>query len=261
MAKSGIILLGAAAVLLLASSKKKRSINNKKAIDKDQEEIIDNDLEAPTEKIEENPSKAIKEEQNKINNFLMNFENNVKATQGKMYQIKAGDTPLDVASEALFGDREELNDPYKVDHILDFLERMECSPWNQFNYGVSPDLLDEDHASYVSERYIQKGISFDPIYSDNRSRMNAKLSPTNNPGKNFAYIYIPKINDRKLLEENIVSLEGMNWPDTIDGIGHSMIDPPKEILDLGLDSNNPPSKVGCIFPEGDFQRTLEGKAD
>lgn len=176
-----------------------------------------------------------------------------RAHIGKLYGIKNGDEPLGVMREALFGSREPVTEAWKRQAAKDLLVRTECSPWNQANYARGPEDLSPDHAALVKSRYNQRGISFLPVYSNNRARMMLGDQPTSEPGKYFAYIWIPNIDIDHLDQTNEVTLLGMNWPDTEDGPGHSMIDPPWKIVRIGF-AEITTSAVGCQFPEGDFRR-------
>jgi hypothetical protein len=203
--------------------------------------------------IEELPDEE-KETKETLEEILLRLESpDGKARLGGMYLIKQGDLPLAVMREALFGNRNPVSDPVKRRAAIDLLERTECSPWNQANYARGPDALQPNHATLVKQRYVQKGISFNPIYSNNRARMMLGDQPTSAPGKYFAYIWIPNIDIDRFDQTGEITLEGMNWPDNFRGTGHSMIDPPIEIVDIGFDEITN-SAVGCQFPEGDFRR-------
>jgi len=176
-----------------------------------------------------------------------------RAHLGKLYAIKKGDTPLEVMREALFGNRDLVSESWKRQAAKDLLVRTECSPWNQANYARGPEDLRPDHAALVRSRYNQRGISFRPMYSNNRARMMLGEQPTAVSGTYFAYIWIPNIDIDHFDQTNEVTLLGMNWPDTEDGPGHSMIDPPTRIVRIGFDDITN-SSVGCEFPEGDFRK-------
>lgn len=176
-----------------------------------------------------------------------------RAHLGKLYAIQDGDTPLEVMREALFGTRAPVSEAWKRKAAKDLLVRTECSPWNQANYARGPEDLRPDHAALVRKRHNQRGISFRPIYSNNRARMMLGDQPTSESGTYLAYIWIPNIDIDHFDQTNEVTLLGMDWPDTEDGPGHSMIDPPWRIVRIGFaDITN--SSVGCEFPEGDFRR-------
>lgn len=176
-----------------------------------------------------------------------------RAHLGKLYAIQDGDRPLEVMREALFGSREMVSDAGMRRAAVDLLERTECSPWNEANYARGPEDLRPEHAALVKRRYSQRGISFAPVYSNNRARMMVGKQPTSESGNYFAYIWIPGIDVDHFDQTGEVTLLGMNWPDTEDGPGHSMIDPPWKIVRIGFaDITN--SSVGCEFPEGDFRR-------
>lgn len=176
-----------------------------------------------------------------------------RAHLGRLYAIKDGDTPLEVMREALFGSRAMVSDAWKRQAVVDLLERTECSPWNEANYSRGPEDLRPAHAALVKSRYSQRGISFAPVYSNNRARMMIGKQPTSEPGKYFGYIWIPNIDIDHFDQTGEVTLLGMNWPDNEYGSGHSMIDPPWKIVRIGF-ADITRSTVGCEFPEGDFRR-------
>ena len=176
-----------------------------------------------------------------------------RAHLGKLYAVQDGDTPLEVMREALFGSREMVSEAWKRQATVDLLERAECSPWNEANYSRGPEDLRPAHAALVKNRYSQRGISFAPVYSNNRARMILGNQPTSAPGKSFAYIWIPNIDIDHFDQTGEVTLLGMNWPDNEYGSGHSMIDPPWKIVRIGF-ADITRSTVGCEFPEGDFRR-------
>lgn len=194
------------------------------------------------------------EEEESFEDILLRIDtHDGTARLGRLYHIKPGDTPLAVMREALFGSRDPVADPVRRKAVIDLLERAECSPWNQASYARAPEALMPGHAELVKRRYVQRGVSFNPIYSNNRARMMLGEQPTSSPGKYFAYIWIPMIDVDLFDQTGEVTLEGMNWPDNERGRGHSMIDPPFEIIDLGFEEITN-SSVGCEFPEGDFRR-------
>lgn len=176
-----------------------------------------------------------------------------RAHLGHLYAVQPDDAPLAVMREALFGSREPVTELWKRQAAIDLLERVECGPWNQANYAVSPEALHPQHAALVKKRYSQRGIAFRPIYSNNRARMMLGQQPTSEPGQYYPYIWIPMIDIDYLDQSGEVTLKDMNWPDNIRGRGHSMIDPPFEIIDIGFDEITN-SAVGCELPDGDFRR-------
>ncbi len=177
------------------------------------------------------------------------------ASLGRMYQVRRGDTPFDVAQEALFGTRGPVEDEGARRAIIELSIRIDCAPWNQTSYASSPPELEQGHAA-VEENWSPYGVSFRPLYENNRARMLGGEAPTARRGHHRAYIWIPMINLDRFDDEGIITIEGMNYEDSEAGRGHSMIDPPREILELGFETiaaNN----VGSAFPEGDFRRSLE----
>lgn len=176
------------------------------------------------------------------------------AQLGMLYQIKAGDTPIGVASEALFGSRAPMVDPFMKRAAQDLVIRIMCSPWNQALYGVDFDdsLMD---SIQMDEYFAKRSISFDPIYQDNYQRMLSGLQPTAEDGNYHAFIWIPMINLEIFDLEGVVTTKGMNHQDTEFGIGGSMIDPPPEIISIGF-AKISSLEVGCSLPEGDFRRII-----
>lgn len=180
---------------------------------------------------------------------------NKKAHLGGLYQIRPGDNLVTIAREALYNTRETINDAAKRNAVLELAVRIDCSPWNQALYGAAPGLLNPGHPA-INDGVSSVGVSFNPIYTDNRSRMITGMAPSAASGTKFAFLYIPMINLDLLDMEGTVTTKGMNYPDTIGGLGHSMIDPPGEILDFGFD-DIVLSQVGCNLPEGDFRKTMQ----
>ncbi len=178
------------------------------------------------------------------------------ARLGSLYQVKLGDTLLEIAREALFGTRRDvLKDPAMRRAVVEMAIRIDCSPWNQTVYGRAKDQLRKGHPA-ITEGVSTLGISFDPVYADNRMRMADSNAPSAASGNHFAYPWIPQIDTDLFDSEGVVSTQGMDWPDTVEARGHNKIEPPKEILDLRFD-DVVHRHVGCHLPDGDFRRTLE----
>lgn len=273
-AKQGTLLLmaGGAALLLLASSKKKKkksgassqpsstdseSKKEQPAQNMDEEDVLDDDVFEPeptTPEPEPAPAKPESKPEPDEPMITKYIHPAGKAELGKMYQIKPGDTPLEVCREALFGSRAPVTDPAMRKAAVDLLVRIDCSPYNQAIYGVPIEELKQGHAN-IDSYWTQKGVSFNPIYTDNLSRMMDGLSPSAAKGNHFAFIWIPMINLDRLDLDGVVTTEGMYHPDTPNGMGGSMIDPPAEIIDLGLDDAQT-GMVGCDLPDGDFRKTI-----
>lgn len=274
-AKQGTLFLvaGGAALLLLASGKKKKkkksgatsqppspdseSKKEQPAQNMDEEEGLDEDVFEPASSPEPAPAPPASEPSTSEPDepMITRYINPAgKAELGKMYQIKPGDTPLEVCREALFGSRAPVTDPDMRKAAVDLLVRIDCSPYNQAIYGVPIEELKQGHAN-IDSYWTQKGVSFNPIYTDNLSRMMDGLSPSAAKGNHFAFIWIPMINLDRLDLDGVVTTEGMYHPDTPNGMGGSMIDPPAEIIDLGLDDAQT-GMVGCDLPEGDFRKTI-----
>lgn len=181
-----------------------------------------------------------------------------KARLGGLYQIRKSDSLLQIAREALYGTRATIQDPDKRDNVVALSILIDCAPWNQANYGRPAKDLKPGHAA-ISKGSSVLGVSFNPIYADNRLRMMNSQAPSGASGNSFAYIWIPMINMDLLDSEGIVTTKDMNWPDTEDGRGHSMIDPPSPVLSLGFDDIKN-TQVGCNLPDGDFRRVIETNA-
>ena len=178
-----------------------------------------------------------------------------KSRLGGLYQIRKGDSPLKLAREALYGTRTTIQDADKRDNVVALSILIDCSPWNQVNYGRSAKDLKPGHAA-IARGASALAVSFEPIYADNRLRMMNGQAPSGASGNAYAYIWIPMINMDLLDTEGIVTTMDMDWPDTEDGRGHSMIDPPSPVLALNFDDIRN-TRVGCKLPEGDFRRTIE----
>lgn len=172
-----------------------------------------------------------------------------KAHLGGLYQIRLGDNLVMVAREALYGTREQLVDPHKRAAVLELAALIDCSRWNQMLYGADPSILNHQHPA-IESGWSQVGISFNPIYTDNRTRMLAGKPPSGAAGNKFAFIYIPRINLDLLDMDGTVTTQGMNYPDRESGMGHNMIDPPIEILNLDTVDVVERDSYGCAIPEG-----------
>jgi hypothetical protein len=181
-------------------------------------------------------------------------------TPGAFYQIRYGDNPIEVARSALFGSRtpDSQIGEAKRRAIYEYVLRIDCSPWNQTFYGKPIENLRDDHRNLIQE-YANLGVSYNPFYSNNRARLISGLRPTSESGRSFAFIWLPEI-DRAAFERDMtVTVEGQNWPDTEAGIGHSKLDPPAVVLDMGDANENRVGQeieVGCPLPEGDFRKKL-----
>ncbi len=178
-----------------------------------------------------------------------------KARLGSLYQVRKGDSPLKVAREALYGTRATIQDPDKRDNVVALSILIDCVPWSQANYGRPARYLKAGHAAITKGASVL-GISFDPIYAANRLRMMDGQAPSGASGNSYAYIWIPMINMDLLDSDGLVTTRDMDWPDTEEGRGHSMIDPPSQVLALGFDDIKN-TQVGCKLPDGDFRRTIE----
>ena len=181
-----------------------------------------------------------------------------KARLGGLYQIRKGDSPQRIAREALYGTRTTIQDPDKRDNVVALSILIDCAPWNQANYGRPARFLKPGHAA-ISRGSSTLGVSFDPIYAANRLRMMNGQAPSGASGNGYAYIWIPMINMDQLDTDGIVTTRDMDWPDTEEGRGHSMIDPPSSVLALGFDDIKN-TQVGCKLPDGDFRRVIEVSA-
>jgi len=177
-----------------------------------------------------------------------------RAVLGALYRIKKGDTPIGICREALFGTREGPMEPWMWQAARDLLVRIDCGPWNQALYAVPLDEMMEGHAE-IDSYFTKKGVSFYPVYKDNEKRILAGLPPTSSKGGSHAFLWIPMINLDILDKDGVVTTEGMNYPDTEEGLGGSMIDPPPEVINFGFEEVSG-DEVGCDLPEGDFRRSV-----
>jgi len=259
--KQGTLLLlaGAGALLLMSGKKKKgRKVAEPKgdaaeAPDEHQDDLDDEDEIFESDE-DETPSPAEPEDHSAAAVLARNMDPDGRAQLGMLYQIKKGDTPLEICREALFGSRDPVTGPGLRQATKDLLVRIDCGPWNQALYGLPLADLKEGHAN-IDSYFTQRGVSFNPVYQDNQKRILNGLRPTSEPGGNLALIWIPMIDLDRLDMEGVVTTEGMNYPDTESGLGSSMIDPPEDILDLEFDEVSA-SEVGCDLPEGDFRRAV-----
>jgi len=175
-----------------------------------------------------------------------------------LYQIRYGDNPIEVARAALFGSRAPVNDAAKMQAIYEYILRIDCSPWNQAFYCKRLEDLRDDHREIINQ-YARMGVSFNPLYANNRARLLSGLSPTSKGGRSFAFIWLPAIDREAFARDLTVTVEGQNWPDTEAGMGHSKLDPPGVVLDMGDandDRRDEEIEVGCELPEGDFRKKL-----
>jgi len=261
-----LLLAGAGALLLLSSGKKKKrkptkQTETKAHVEEDLDEVdggfnvedggFEEPVERPAPPVPPSPPAPEPDFGPMIDKYLAPHG---RAQLGALYQIKPGDTPLEVCREALFGSRAPVTEPALRQAAMDLLVRIDCGPWNQAVNGVDFSHLSPGHAQ-IDGYWTQRGVSFNPIYSNNLERMRDLMPPTSAPGKHFALIWIPMINLDKFDLEGIVTTEGMYHPDTEEGQGPSMIDPPVEITNLGFEQVSN-LEVGCDLPEGDFRKTV-----
>ncbi len=271
-----LLLAGAGALLLMAGKKKRRRSSggsaNGSAKSEEEEVVADVEVEVEVESdLDEEegddfePEDVVEEEEEEIFEemsnpsspdqvLIRNIGPDGKSTLGKLYQIKMGDTPLEICREALFGTRELVTDAVKRQAAKDLLVRIDCSPYNQALYGVPLSELNEGHAN-IDSYFTAKGVSFDPIYQDNYKRIMDGEKPTSESGDHLALIYIPMVNLDLFDTQGVITTEGMYYPDNVDGMGYSMIMPPQEVLDLQFDEVTSP-QVGCELPEGDYRQTI-----
>lgn len=266
--RNAFLLLAGAGVLLLASANKRkprsRSRPNNKQPDEREGVFGDEDLDIEDSISDRNAdfSEEVFSSSNEGDEssqetpvtgqkvLIDNIDPDGKANLGMLYQVREGDSPIDVCLEALFGSRDVQADQAMLAAAEELLVRINCGPWNQANYGVNLQSVDE-YGSY----FAHKGVSFTPIYSDNFDRIHNGESPTSTPGDSFPLVWIPMINMDKFDKDGVITTEGMYYPDTADGRGGSMIDPPEEILSLGFEEISS-QEVGCDLPEGDFRKTI-----
>lgn len=250
-----LILAGAGALLFMSGKKKKKSSSTPSATEsEDLDSGNDVIFESDDDELGEDEADIVEGAEPDGSALVRYLGSNGLAQLGSLYQIKFGDTPLAICREALFGSRAPVVDAGMRQAAMDLLTRIDCGPWNQALYGVALNKLTSGHAQ-IQGQWSQMAVSFDPIYEDNFARMSDGLGASGAPGAYFALIWIPMINLDKYDMEGVISTEGMHHPDSEDGIGGSMIDPPKEITDYGFDSVEEKT-VGCHLPEGDFRRTV-----
>ena len=245
-----LLLVGAGALLFLSGKKKKKSAAASGSADASGQD----DLDAEDQIFETDDSQDIEDRPSGTDIIDRYTDPNGKAQLGMLYQVKYGDTPLEVAREALFGSRAPVFEAWMRQAAKDLIVRIDCGPWNQAAYGVPLDELRDDHAN-IGGQFTQRGVSFKPRYSDNRQRIIDGLSPTSAPGNKLPMLWIPMIDLDRLDMEGLVTTEGMNYPDTENGLGGNMIDPPEEIINLGFEQVSA-TEVGCDLPEGDYRRTV-----
>lgn len=255
--KSTILLLAGAGVIALAAAKPRRKRSKARPAaptpssappPEEQTDLDGDDIpedEAPAAEPESSNREAL---------LARHMDPEGHAQMGMLYQLRSGDTPLGICCEALFGSRKPPTIPKAYDACKELLVRIDCGPWNQANYAVPIEELQEGHQD-VGKYFTQKGVSFYPIYQNNLQRILDGLQPTSEPGHSLALIWIPMINPERFDVDMTVTTEGMIHPDTADGRGTSMIDPPQEILNLGFAAVSG-EDVGCDLPEGDFRRKV-----
>lgn len=251
-----ILLLAGTGALLFMSVGKNKKRKSKSSSDED----LDKDKEVDTgEVFETEPDPELEPESNgdvnKTSLISKYMDRDGKALLGSLYQIRTGDTPLAVCREALFGSREPVASPLMRQAAIDLLVRIDCGPYNQAIYGVPLSELTSGHAQ-IDEYWTRKGVSFNPIYSNNKERMESGKPPSGARGSSYALIWIPMINLDKLDMEGVVTTEGMYHTDTNNGLGGSTIDPPPEIISLGFEDLSSDREAGCDLPEGDFRQKI-----
>ena len=269
-----LLLAGTGALLLLSGRKKGKRRSRPKpaaaptvardegADDLDEDEIFktsEEEVEGVEEKVESEPEPVQEYDDDSAAAVLArHMDPEGRAQLGMLYQIRPGDTPLEICREALFGSRDAVLDAAMWQAAKDLLVRIDCGPWNQALSGIPLSELNEGHAE-IDSYFTQRGVSFDPIYQDNMERILNGLRPTAARGYKFALIWIPMINPDHLDLQGVVTTEGMYHPDTQEGMGGSMIDPPQEILDLEFEEVSA-EEVGCDLPEGDYRRMVVATA-
>jgi len=262
-----LLLAGAGALLLMSGKKKRRSVTKKPSsstgdttddLDKEDEIFEPDDSENPEESSDTDESDNQPQDASAEAVLARHLNSEGLAQLGMLYQIKPGDTPLEICREALFGSRDPVVDAVMRQAAKDLLIRIDCGPWNQATAGVPLESMKDGHAN-IDSYFTQRGVSFNPIYQDNVKRILNGLRPTSAPGHHFALIWIPMINLDRFDIDGIVTIEGMNHPDTANGMGGSTIDPPEDILDLEFEEVSA-GEVGCDLPEGDFRRSVVASA-
>jgi len=258
-----LILAGAGALLYMSAGKKKKKRSSSVSPKEPEQEDLDkDDGGAPVFETDSGESNAAAEDEaseslgDQRESVLSKYLGPQGRSQlGSLYQIRQGDSPLAICREALFGSRDPVTDPIMRQAAIDLLVRIDCSPWNQAIYGVELSKLSAGHAQ-INEYWTQRGVSFDPVYSNNLERIDSGEAPSGAEGHHFALIWIPMINLDKLDMEGIVTTEGMYHDDGFGERGGNMVNPPSEILELGFDELSFQGVVGCNLPEGDFRQKV-----
>ena len=255
--RSTILLLAGAGVIALAATRRRKKIRREHPTEDaaPNSDVNLDDEDDPTDESHDDfePAEA-PSPSTRAALLARHMDPEGRAQLGMLYQIRPGDTPLGVCCEALFGSRKPPVTPGAYQACKELLIRMDCGPWNQANYAVPIEELKDDHES-IGAYFTQKGVSFHPIYQDNLQRILDGEQPSAEPGHSYALAWIPMINPVRFDDDMTVTTEGMFHPDTDDGRGGSMIDPPQEILDLGFAAVSG-EEVGCDLPEGDFRRQV-----
>jgi len=141
-----------------------------------------------------------------------------------------------------------------------YRDLIQCSAWNDVLYGTWGYGSDPQPGPHG------RAITLLPIHADNRERILSRESPIRNihmrkasdKGKGnahaidpeyrdgYEYLWMPALNLVALWEQRRITSEGMTWDD-----GSSMMNPPPEIWDLGVEVLEDPGldTYGCLEGE------------
>lgn len=145
---------------------------------------------------------------------------------------------------------------YDGTNRVDYTQLIQCNPWVDALYTTF------GFGSKAWESPAGRALRFLPMHYDNRERLTQGLSPRRNvelgepsdrgtgngngqdsKERNFAYIWLPKINLKRLWESGGVEVttDDVSWSDGTNGIM-----PPPEVMDYGVE--NVPASVawGCL---------------
>ena len=149
--------------------------------------------------------------------------------------------------------RKVANDP---NNRVEYVQLIQCSPWNDAlytTYGFGPKAW---------ESPAGRALRFLPQHYDNRGRLVQGKAPKRNISlgtpadknsgngygqnknqRNFAYIWLPKINLQRLWDSGgtEVTTEGIQWEDGSNGIM-----PPPEVLAFGVENVPEAVSWGCL---------------
>lgn len=179
---------------------------------------------------------------------------------GHYYQVAHGDTLLGTAPRSIvyqallaFGGEAIAKVPAKR---LAYLDLILCSGWNDYLYGTF------GYGSGAHPGPHGRSIRMLRYHSDNRARLLAGAAPWRNIGigapgdggkgtgrplesgraEAFEYLWLPEISTQAIQANGSITTEGVRWAD-----GSSKINPPPEVVDIGIETSRDPglSTYGC----------------